>query len=128
MKKYISILFIVFIIHISCTPTKSDKQLKIEHFQSEMKRINDSSLYYFDKGIKLLEEGVHPNVISARINGKLTYYKTEINIRSRGFKTIAKKLNLSEKEYDKVFEELGEIFQSSREKFKYLTENGVKIN
>jgi len=112
----------------SFAQTKSDKQEQIEHFKSEMKKLNDSSAFYFDKGIKLLKEGVDPAEIIVLIKPKLDYYEAKLDSKARGFQSIARKLKLSETEYNTVFSELIESFKPNRKKYKYLTENGVKID
>lgn len=128
MKKYIPILCIFLMIQFSCSELRSEKQQEIEKFQSEMKRINDSSAYYFDKGIKLLKAGVDPTEIGAKISSKLTYYRTEINKKSMEFRISSKKLGIPQAEYDSIFRELMKSYQVNVDKYKYLAKNGVKLN
>ena len=111
----------------SFAQTKSDKQKQIEHFKSEMKKLNDSSAFYFDKGIKLLKEGVDPIEIAVLIKPKLAYLESEIIRKARGFSSIAENIKLSQTAYNTVLSELMESFQDNRKKYEYLTKNGVKI-
>ncbi|AXG72104.1 hypothetical protein KORDIASMS9_04367 [Kordia sp. SMS9] len=92
-----------------------------------MKQLSDSSAYYFDKGIQLLEEGETPTKIATIIGPKLKELEVEIDKKVYSFKPIIEKFKLKEAESQTIFEALKEMFKYNQEKYKQLTENGVKI-
>lgn len=128
MKKLIPILLIILLVNFSYSQSKSFKQEQIENFQSEMKKINDSSSHYFDLGIKLFKDGKDSIEIVELIKPKLTYFQAEIDKKTRAFQKIAEKLKLTNKEYESIFIRLNESFKLNFEKYKYLSENGMKID
>jgi hypothetical protein len=125
MKKLITIF--IFITQFSCSQTQSNKLKEIQNFKSEILKINDSSAYYFDKGIKLLEEGKNSIDIAKSIKPKLKYFEIELDKKVRGFQKTAERLKLSNTEYENVFNELNESIKSNLEKYKYLTDKGILL-
>jgi hypothetical protein len=128
MKKLITILFAFFLMNLSYSQSKNSKQEQIENFQSEIKKINDSSSHYFDLGIKLFKDGKDSIEIVELIKPKLTYFQAEIDKKTRAFQKIAERLKLTNEEYDSIFIKLNEKFKLNFKKYKYLSENGIKID
>ncbi|WP_452599067.1 hypothetical protein [Pontimicrobium sp. MEBiC01747] len=128
MKKLIVLLITILLGHLSYSQSKSYKQEQIESFQSEMKKINDSSSHYFDLGIKLFKEGKDAIEIKELIKPKLIYFQAKIDKKARAFQKVAEKLKLTNKEYDSIFIKLNENFKLNLEKYKYLSENGINID
>lgn len=126
MKNYLTILLLLFCIQFSIG--QSEKEKAIEFFKFEMKQLSDSSAYYFDKGIKLLKEGENPAKISTLISPKLKELEIEIDKKVYSFKPMIEKFGLTQSESQIIFEQLKEIFKNNQEKYKQLTEKGVKIN
>lgn len=125
MKKVLIIVFSLCLSHLSCSQTS--KQIGIQKFKVEIQRLNDSSAIYFDKGIKLLKAGENKEEIAKILKPKLRYYEIQIDSLVRNFYNKARKLKLTEAEYNAVFEELKKKINSNLEKYKFLSENGVNI-
>ncbi len=127
MKSIILLLFIG-VLTFSCSRSEKNKVKKINHFKTEMNKLNDSSNYYFDIGIKLLNDGIEASIITDSIQSKLIYYQSIIDKKAKEFQKTAEELNLTPNEYDEVFNELNTKFKSSYEKYEYLKINGVTLN
>lgn len=110
---------------------QTSQQQKIEgikKFEAEINVLADSSIYYFDTGIKALDNGEDPIEISKVISKPLKRLQTKIDLKGRSFSKTASELQLTEKEYDSVFENLGIYMKSIKEKHNRLLENGVKVD
>ncbi len=128
MKKHLTILLLLFCIQVSIGQSEKEKKKAIEFFKFEMKQLSDSSAYYFDKGIKLLKEGETPAKITTLISPALKRLETEIDKKVYSFKTVIEKFELTKSESQIIFEALKKMFKNNQEKYKQLTEKGVKIN
>ncbi|MFK7748673.1 MAG: hypothetical protein AB8B65_09795 [Kordia sp.] len=129
MKKYILILLIASLFSSSCSQSKDPKQQCIADFKSDIKIIKDSSMFYLDKGITLLKEGVDPTEIAAEIDSKLNYYRIEQNKKSKEFRIKLDELGVSQVVYDTVTRKvLLEDFRDNVKKFRYLIKKGVQLN
>lgn len=127
MKSLILILFTFSMVQPSCSQSQSTKEIKIKKFKSEILKINDSSTFYFDKGIKLLAEGKNPTEIVKSIKPKLKQFEMELDKKAREFQKIAIDLKLTKTEYENVFNELSDSFKANLKKYDYLSENGVSL-
>ena len=128
VKKNIFILLLACIVQFSCTESKTGKQAKIDDFKAEIEQLMDSSIHFYNKGVRLLKAGVAPIKIQKFIGPKLDKLRKQINEKSKEFAMKAQKLKIPRELYDNVFLDLNTNVQSIQEKHKYLNENGVKID
>ncbi len=103
------------------------KEEGIQVFKKEMGALRDSAIYYFEMGFQALEEGQDRGEVSGIIKPKLTYFADQIDKKSQAFYDTAIELELTEKEYEQVFDELKITMQPMLEKFKKLRDLGIEI-
>lgn len=108
--------------------TQAQKIAEIKSFEAEMKILLDSSNYYFDEGIKALDNGENPSEITNRISEPLKRLEKEIDINTRSFSDIAFELQFTKKELDSVFKNFRTYMKPIGEKHRKLKQKGVKLN
>jgi len=105
----------------------SEKEDVVNLFKLEMNSLSDSLKFYYDFGLEELDKGVTSFEVSKIITPKREYFVEKMDTKSVEFSQDAKKIELSENEYKKVFDDLNEYNKQMIEKYFQLMDRGVNI-
>lgn len=106
-------------------PTLAKGDALVLDFEKEVKALNDSSNYYFDKALNETNQGADPKTVAAKYGDKVRYFEKELDARYKTFQVQGKESNIDNKQYAKVILEVNKLIQPTRAKFDTLKKRGV---